>query len=168
MTISALKASDLSSPSLLWASGFGLGFLPRAPGTWGSLGALLVWWFVIADLNPLTQLVIIATYFGISWWACQRVCELFAVDDAGEVVADEVLGMWVALFALPQFWWIAILGFVTFRFLDIRKPWLIGRLDRELKGGLGIIVDDLVAGALTCLGIWALVIIFRALSINVL
>ena len=162
-----LKAKDLTSPSLFWASGFGLGFLPRAPGTWGSAGALIVWWFALADLAPLAQLGIIVAYFGISWWACQRVCDLFSVDDAGEVVADEVLGMWLALFALPAIWWVGLLGFVIFRFLDIQKPSLIGRLDREWKGGLGIIVDDLLAGAMTCLGLWGLVIIFRVLSINV-
>ena len=167
MIISGLSVSDLKHPGLLWASAFGVGFLPKAPGTWGSMFALLVWWLFIGDLEPLIQAMIIAVYFALSVYACHRVCRDFAVKDAGEMVADEVVGMWLALFALPNsLFWLA-LGFILFRFLDIKKPLLIGYIDRHVTGGLGVILDDVVAGIFTCILLSGLVFAFHELGINV-
>lgn len=106
----------------------------------------------------------ILIYLAVSVWACELVSRHFGVKDAGEMVADEIVGMWLALFALPALWWVVLLGFVLFRILDIRKPWIIGWLDREVPGGLGVMIDDVVSGIVTAGVIWALVLIFRALG----
>ena len=167
MTISGLSLSDLRHPGLLWASAFGVGFLPKAPGTWGSIFALLIWWALIGDLEPPIQAMIITAYFALSVYACHRVCRDFAVKDAGEMVADEVVGMWIALFALPNTLLWLVLGFMLFRFLDIKKPLLIGYIDEHVTGGLGVILDDVVAGIFTCIVLWGLVFAFHELGINV-
>ena len=167
MIISALSFSDLKHPGLLWASAFGVGFLPRAPGTWGSVFALVIWWVLIGGLEPSMQAVIVGVYFAISVYACHRVCRDFAVKDAGEMVADEVVGMWIALFALPNTLWVLVLGFVLFRFFDIKKPSLIGYIDKNVTGGLGVILDDVVAGIFSCLTLWGLVFTFHELGITV-
>lgn len=165
-TISGLSLIDLRSPAVVWSTGFGLGLLPKAPGTWGSLGALGVWWFGLSGLSPGAQLTVIAIYFCVSLWACQRVCDQHGLGDAGEIVSDECLGMWLSFWALPPVWWVALLGFALFRILDITKPFWIGRLDRNLKGALGILADDMLAGVITCAGLWVVVLVFRALGIN--
>lgn len=132
---------------MLWASGLGLGFLRPAPGTWGSAGAVVVWWLFLAEFDPLIQLFICAAYF-VSGWVCSTlIARTFGVDDASEIVADEVAGMWLALAFLPTLWWLVLLAFALFRLLDILKPGPIGWLDREVKGGLGVMLDDLLAGA---------------------
>ena len=166
--ISVLKPSDLKHPGLLWGSAFGIGFLPKAPGTWGSVAALFVWWLLIGDLGPTVQALIVAVYFAVSVYACHRVCHDFAVKDAGEMVADEVVGMWIALFALPNALWILVLGFVLFRLLDIKKPLLIGYIDQKVAGGLGVMLDDVIAGIFTCLALWGLVFAFHELGISLI
>jgi len=159
-TTLALPPEARIRPELIWASGLGLGYLPAAPGTWGSLGALLVWWWWLADLSVLLQLIVSAVYFVSGWWCSSRVTQLFDVEDAGEIVADEIVGMWLALALLPRIWWIALLAFVLFRLFDIVKPGPIGWLDREVKGGLGVMLDDVAAGAaagiVLYVSIWAL------------
>lgn len=159
--ISDLNVSQLRHPGLLWASGFGVGFLPKAPGTWGSAVAALVWWYFLAPQSAGLQATVIVTYFVVSLYACHRVCRDFDVKDAPEMVADEVVGMWIALFALPQAWWIVLAGFILFRFFDIKKPFLVGYLDREVTGGIGVILDDVVAGIFTCGLLWAVVFAFE-------
>lgn len=145
----ALSPKARLRPEVVWASGLGLGYLPKAPGTWGSLGALLVWWFWLADLSVLLQLAVATVYFFSGWWCSSWVTQRFQVEDASEIVADEVVGMWLALALLPQVWWLAALAFVLFRLFDIAKPGPIGWLDREVKGGLGVMLDDVLAGIVT-------------------
>jgi phosphatidylglycerophosphatase A len=159
-TTLALEAKHLRDPLVLWASGAGLGFLPRAPGTWGSVGAVAVWWLLLADLTTNMQLAVCTGYFLVSWLCSHLIGRRYAVSDAPEIIADEVVGMWVALALLPAVWWLVVLAFVGFRWLDIAKPGPIGWLDREVKGGLGVMLDDLVAGlvvgSVLYLSIWGL------------
>ncbi len=141
MTISELKRWDV-----LWASGFGLGFLPKAPGTWGSLGALLVWWVGLSHLETTIQAAVAIVYFFSGWWVSSRICRRSGVDDAPEIVADEIAGLWIALCLVPEGWIAYLAAFVMFRFFDITKPGPIGVLDRDVKGGLGVMLDDVLAG----------------------
>ena len=160
-TISAPEltvGSTLRHPALLWSSFFGVGFLPKAPGTWGSIAAVLVWWFGLVHLSILVACTLVIVYALISIWAADKVGKDFQVKDAGAIVADEVAGMWLALLFVPATWWLVLIAFFLFRCLDIVKPWPIGWLDRELPGGWGVMADDLVAGLLT--GIVVLVISF--------
>jgi len=124
----------------------GLGLLPGAPGTWGSLGALALWWWVLAAWPVWQQAVLVIAYFFSGWWCSTRIAVRYGIQDAGQIVADEIVGMWLALLLLPTNPWLALAAFVLFRVFDILKPGPIGWLDREVKGGLGVMLDDLVAG----------------------
>ncbi len=162
ITTLSLSVRSLIRPEVLWASGLGLGFLRPAPGTWGSAGAVVVWWLFLAEFDPLIQLSICAAYF-ISGWVCSTlVTRTFGIDDASEIVADEVAGMWLALAFLPPTWWLVLLAFGLFRLLDILKPGPIGWLDREVKGGLGVMLDDLLAGAVVAIVLYVAVLSLRA------
>ncbi len=141
----------LRDPALAWATGLGVGFLKPAPGTWGSAAAALFWWFFLAPLAVWIQLLVCAGYFLTAWWACAQVGRRYGVHDAGEVVADEVVGMWLALAFAPHSLLAVILAFAVFRLLDVAKPGPIGWLDRSVSGGLGVLLDDVLAGALTAL-----------------
>ena len=143
-----LTPRHLMQPSVLWLTAAGLGFLRPGPGTWGSLGALVFWWFLLSSLTWQIQLGIVAAYFLLSWRLCKGVVARLGVKDEPQIVADEVAGMWLALVWLPQSIGWALAAFVLFRLADIFKPGPIGLLDRKLHSGLGIMADDLLAGAL--------------------
>ena len=155
MTISAttmaepLTVADLRRWDVAWASLAGVGFVKPAPGTWGSAAAALLWWFVLAGLPWWQQGAVCLAYLLISLWTAQRICQRHGLKDAPQIVADEVAGMWIALLFLPQVWWLVLLAFGLFRLLDIVKPGPIGWLDKNLHGGWGVMLDDLLAGFVT-------------------
>ena len=143
-----LTPRHLTQPSVLWLTAGGLGFLRLGPGTWGSLGALVFWWFLLSSLTWQIQLGIVVAYFLLSWRLCNVVVARLGVKDEPQIVADEVAGMWLALVWLPQSFGWALAAFVLFRLADIFKPGPIGLLDRRIHSGLGIMADDMLAGAL--------------------
>ena len=149
-----LSPSQISQPSVFWLTAFGLGFLRPAPGTWGSLGGLVFWWFFLAQLSVLTQLLIIVGYFLLSWWLCSRLINRFGLQDEPQIVADEVAGVWLALIFAPQVWWVALLAFGLFRYFDIAKPGVVGWLDTNVHSGLGVMADDMMAGLISAGIIW--------------
>jgi phosphatidylglycerophosphatase A len=134
-------------------STFGVGYLPLAPGTWGSLVAVGIFlgFTRLATGNALVALVLVViiavTFAGI--WAASRTEVLSGRKDPGKVVVDEVAGQLISLFPLTLFahWSIVavIISFILFRFFDIVKPYPARRLE-ALKGGFGIMCDDLLAG----------------------
>jgi phosphatidylglycerophosphatase A len=136
----------LSTPAGWLACGFGSGLAPVAQGTFGSLAAILPW-LLLRELSlPLNALVIVIG-FAIGVWACDVAGRALGVDDHRSLVWDEFIGQWIALLpALLAPWWAVVLGFVLFRLFDVWKPWPIRYLDKHLKGGLGVMVDDVVAG----------------------
>lgn len=132
------------SLSRVIATWFGCGLLPLGPGTWGSLGALLV-----AYLLPLPAWgygVLAVLFFPLAVWAAGETERALGVEDPGIVVADEVVGQWLTLAGAvtlaPLAW---LFAFVLFRLFDIWKPWPVRRLE-GLHGGLGIVADDAMAG----------------------
>lgn len=138
----------LSHPAGWIATGFGSGLSPRAPGTVGSLAALIPWWLWLRELPALhyAGVLVIGTLVGI--WASNWVIARTRIADPGFVVWDEFIGLWIALFLLPAGWpWIAA-GFALFRLFDIWKPWPVRWADRSVHGGLGVMLDDLLAGLL--------------------
>ena len=149
-----LSPRQIFQPSVLWLTAFGLGFLRPAPGTWGSLGGLIFWWFFLAELSVLTQLLIIIGYFFVSWWLCSKLIKRLGIQDEPQIVADEVAGVWLALIFAPQIWWVALLAFGLFRFFDIVKPGVVGWLDANVHSGLGIMADDMMAGLISAGIIW--------------
>ncbi|WP_457668688.1 phosphatidylglycerophosphatase A family protein [Thiolapillus sp.] len=136
---------DLKNPVHLLAFGFGSGCAPFAPGTWGTLLAVLL--YLPLSLLPLgwyLWVLVLVILSGI--WLCGRTSRDLGVHDHGGIVWDEFAGYFVTMIAAPAGWWWIITGFLLFRLFDIWKPWPIGWLDKRVKGGLGIMVDDLVAG----------------------
>ncbi|HHC73386.1 MAG TPA: phosphatidylglycerophosphatase A [Thiotrichales bacterium] len=135
----------LRNPVHLLACGLGSGAAPVAPGTFGTLAALPLWWF-LAPLPVASYLAITAILFAVGIWLCDRTARDFGVPDHGGIVWDEWVGLLVTLAGAPQAWQWGVAGFLLFRLFDILKPWPIRWLDRRVKGGFGIMVDDLLAG----------------------
>lgn len=139
----------LRNPLQFLAFGFGSGLAPRGPGTAGTLAALPV--YVLLAQAPLwlyTLLVLAAGLFGV--WLCDVVSRQLGEHDHPGIVWDEFVGLWITLWALPVSLEWMVLGFVVFRVFDIAKPWPIGLLDRHVQGGFGIMIDDVVAGIMSC------------------
>ncbi|WP_413624105.1 phosphatidylglycerophosphatase A [Luteibacter sp. Lutesp34] len=136
----------LASPAGWLACGLGSGLTLKAQGTFGSLAALLPW-LLLRDLPLPAWLAIIVVAFAIGVWACEVSGRILGVADHRSIVWDEFVGQWIALLpALVAPWWAVILGFLLFRLFDVWKPWPIGWFDRRVKGGLGVMLDDVIAG----------------------
>ena len=140
------------------ATGCYVGRLPKAPGTWGSIGAFVPWFFIRGLSLPL-YLATIAILFIIGFFAAGSAEKLMDQPDPGCIVIDEIVGMLVALTLVPDHPAAWLLAFILFRIFDIWKPFPVSWFDRHIHGGLGIMMDDVMAGvyALICLQIiWAL------------
>lgn len=134
----------MAHPAFWLATWFGSGLLRPAPGTWGSLAALPPAWLLVhLGGVPLLAAGIVAVSLA-GWWAAERYTG-GGKSDPGEVVIDEVAGQWVVLLAAPLDLGYYAAGFVLFRALDITKPWPASWADRKLPGGLGIMLDDILA-----------------------
>lgn len=125
-------------------TGFGLGYSPIAPGTAGSILAALVAFFVIKGNAPY---LIIATVvvFTIGVTASSYIEKERETKDPSLVVIDEIVGMWISVFFIPYVWWDFLIAFALFRFFDVMKPFPANNL-QKLHGGLGIMIDDVIAG----------------------
>ena len=142
------RAALLSDPAAWIACGFGSGLSPIAPGTAGSLAALLPW-FALRELSWPGYLAVIMLAFALGLWACARVVDKLRIEDPAFVVWDEFVGQWIALMPLlwvPFRWWLLAVGFALFRLFDIVKPWPVSWADRRVKGGFGVMLDDVLAG----------------------
>ena len=144
-----LSWRHLGDPAVLVCCGFGSGFLPKAPGTWGSLLALLIWWLVLAPLAFWLQLLVCLVVFLLSIPLINVVGRRYGVGDDPSIVVDEFVGLWIVLAGVPQHWTWIVAGFVGFRLFDMLKPWPISLLDARVHGGIGVMLDDLVAGLFT-------------------
>jgi phosphatidylglycerophosphatase A len=148
--VSSWPRPRLRDPVQFLAFGFGSGLSPRAPGTAGTLAALPLY-LALAQL-PLwaySAIVLLAALAGI--WLCERSSRALDVHDHPGIVWDEFVGLWIALWAVPvEPLWV-VLGFLAFRFFDIAKPWPVGWLDKNTRGGFGIMIDDIVAGVMACI-----------------
>lgn len=133
-----------SDPTYFFAFGFGLGTLPVAPGTWGSLLGL-PFFILFADLGPMMYLFMVLVCFAYGVFISERVSDELGVHDHKGIVWDEVCGMMLTLFLFKPSFWVIILGFILFRIFDILKPWPISYADKHIKGGLGIMLDDILA-----------------------
>jgi len=135
----------LRDPAVLLATGFGAGLLPKAPGTWGSLLALPLAWLIFEASGRAGLAVAAVLAFAIGVWASNVCIEKFETADPKQVVIDEIAGQWLVLLVVPPGWLAYALGFVLFRAFDIFKPWPVSWADREIKGGLGVMLDDVLA-----------------------
>lgn len=135
---------------------FGVGLLPKAPGTWGSLAALPFAWFIYSYGGYQILLLATAGIFAAGVWMSGIAAAESGAEDPGEVVIDEVAGQWLTLVVVPPDFLLYAAGFVLFRVFDIWKPWPVSWADRNLKGGLGIMADDVLAGVYAAVILFAL------------
>ena len=135
------------NPIHLLAFGFGSGAAPKAPGTWGTLAAVLIYW-PLSQLSPEHYLLMLLVTSVMGIYICGQTARDLGVHDHGSIVWDEFVGFWITMFAAPVGWvWVAV-GFVLFRFFDIIKPWPISWIDKRITGGFGIMLDDVIAGVM--------------------
>lgn len=140
-----------SRPAAFIAFGAGSGLVRRGPGTAGTLAAFPLHWLLVYLLSPGVHLAAIGLLFGVGVWACAAASRDLGSDDHGGIVIDEVVAFLLVLWAVPATWWAWVSGFLLFRLFDIAKPPPIGWCDRTLKGGFGVMFDDLLAALATLL-----------------
>ena len=130
----------------LFLTFFYTGLLPKAPGTWGTIAGAIVGFFILQylGLQTLFMAMILITVIAINEINKEEATS--GIHDASEIVVDEVAGIWLAMSMSGATMTQIVLSFLFFRLFDIWKPSVIGRIDREVKGGLGVMGDDLVAG----------------------
>lgn len=138
-------------PASLLATWFGTGLLPVAPGTWGSAAALPFAAVITTLFGAVGLLAAAAAVFLAGWWAAGVFAAAEGHKDPKAVVVDEVVGQWLVLLVVPLDLEYYLGALVVFRAFDILKPWPAGRIDRRLEGGLGVMLDDVVAGVYGCL-----------------
>ena len=143
-------------PAALLATWFGAGLLPWAPGTWGSLAALPFAWFIRDGFGAVGLAVAAAGIFVAGLWAASVYARRADEADPAVVVIDEVAGQWLVLVAVPPDLVLYGIGFVLFRIADIAKPWPASWIDRTVKGGLGVMLDDTAAALYAGAALYAL------------
>lgn len=127
------------------ATFFGIGKFPKAPGTWATLAALPIA-FLFLNLGPLLHMTLTFSLLMIGIFACDMTERSRTSHDDGDLVIDEVVGLLITMTWLPITWQSFALGFILFRMLDILKPFPINLIDKRIKGGLGVMLDDVAAG----------------------
>jgi len=142
----------LKRPACFLAYGLGSGLAPKAPGTFGTLAAIPLY-LLMQHLSLVTYLAVTVIAFIVGIWFCQKAVDWLGQEDPSAVVWDEFVGYWVTMIAAPTGWQWILIGFVLFRIFDILKPWPISWCDKNLHGGFGIMLDDVIAGfiALACM-----------------
>jgi len=147
----------LRNPLHLLSLGFGSGLAPVAPGTFGTLAAVPLY-LLLAQLSLPWYLLAVGAGFAVGIYLCQYTSDALGVHDHSAIVWDEFVGYCITMIAVPLAWQWILLGFVLFRVFDIVKPWPVKIADEKMKGGFGIMFDDLLAGlyALACmhLALW--------------
>jgi len=145
--MNGISIKQLKDPVVLIAVGFGSGLAPKAPGTAGTLIAIPL--YVLMQSLPLISYLLITTCLFIAGiWICTYAAEKLGVHDHPSIVFDEIVGYLITMIAAPEGWLVIVAGFVLFRLLDAIKPWPISWFDRSINGGLGIMIDDVVAGVI--------------------
>ena len=134
-------------PSLILATGFASGLSPKAPGTFGTLAAIPVY-LLVSQFNTGLYIIAVLLMFAIGILICNLATEVLEVHDHPGIVWDEFVGYLITMFMVPGNLTFIILGFLLFRFFDILKPWPIKYLDQQVKGGFGIMIDDVLAGVM--------------------
>ena len=147
----------LAHPAHFLALGFGSGLSPRAPGTVGTLWGWLAFLVLQLWLTPLGMGLLIVFSLLLGWWACTVTARHMGVADPGHIVWDEIAAIWIVLWlAMPMGLWGQLIAFALFRYFDAAKPGPVAWADKRFKGfgwrgGLGILLDDLVAAFCTLL-----------------
>lgn len=144
----------IKTPMQFFASGFGSGCAPVAPGTFGTVASIPIW-MLLSLLSPISYAIAVIAIFFLGWYVSEKASQELGVHDHGGIVIDEFVGFFITMFLVPFSWINILLGFILFRIFDVIKPWPIKIIDQKVKGGFGIMIDDVFAGimALICLHI---------------
>ncbi|MEE9343803.1 MAG: phosphatidylglycerophosphatase A [Gammaproteobacteria bacterium] len=148
-------ADLLKRPVLLLAFGFGSGLSPKAPGTVGTVVGVILF-LLMKDLTMLQYSVTVLVMALIGIPICSAASNYLGVHDHGGIVWDEIVGYLITMAFLPSGMVWILAGFIGFRLFDILKPWPICVLDQRVSGGLGIMLDDIVAAMIAGGGLWLL------------
>ncbi|NNC98775.1 MAG: phosphatidylglycerophosphatase A [Gammaproteobacteria bacterium] len=145
----------LSNPIHFLALGFGSGLLKPAPGTWGTLAAVPIYWLIVhvMALSLEQYLLLTVTLFLVGIYLCGKTARDVGVPDHSSIVWDEIVGFLVTMLAVTPSLINLAAGFALFRMFDIVKPWPIGKIDKSVHGGFGIMIDDVIAGLGACLAL---------------
>ncbi|MFB6422097.1 MAG: phosphatidylglycerophosphatase A [Candidatus Malihini olakiniferum] len=139
----------IGNPYHFLATGFGSGFSPWMPGTVGSAAAIPAWYLLsFLPYHLYFMSIILSTFIGV--YLCHQTTKDIGLYDHSSIVWDEFVGTWITLITIQDKRWQCVLaGFLIFRFLDIFKPWPIRWLDTNVHGGIGIMIDDILAGVIS-------------------
>lgn len=151
-TKAEIKAKfSLSDPIQFLALGFGSGLAPKAPGTFGTLAAIPLFYFMsLLSVSMYAAIVLAMAIAGI--YICGQAANKVGVHDHPAIVWDEFVGYLITMFMIPWSWHSVLIGFILFRLFDIFKPWPISYLDKNCHGGFGIMIDDVLAGIFSLIG----------------
>ena len=147
-------------PILLIAFGFGSGLSPKAPGTCGTLLAIPLF-LLLQQFSLASYLAIVGVAAVAGVWICSLASAKLGVHDHQGIVWDEIVGYWITMTGIAVSLQTVIAGFMLFRFFDIVKPWPIRQIDRSVAGGLGIMLDDVIAGVFA----WAVLNILHLMGL---
>ena len=139
-----VQQTVLRSPIHIFSFGFGAGLSPIAPGTMGTLVAIPIF-LVLTTFSPMIYLSSVTILFFVGCWASALTAQALNVHDHPGIVIDEIIGYLITMMFVPVTWYWVALGFLLFRLFDIWKPWPISIVDRKVKGGIGIMLDDVLA-----------------------
>jgi phosphatidylglycerophosphatase A len=155
MSNNRLGVQHLSGTANFIALGGGLGLTPKAPGTFGTLLGIPL--LFLMPTNLVAYLVVLVVLFALGVWCCDACAKNLGVHDHPGIVWDEVVGYLITMIAVPKTLLWVVVGFILFRFFDILKPWPISWIDKHVEGGMGIMLDDVLAA------VFALIVIQIAL-----
>jgi phosphatidylglycerophosphatase A len=147
--------------ALAWATCLGVGYVPFAPGTFGSLAGVVLWYLL--PNSPSLHVVAIAIVFIIGSWSSSVAERHFQSTDPAPVVLDEVMGMWITLLMNPVGWLGMTIAFVLFRVFDVIKPYPANKLE-HLPGGIGVMADDGMAAVYANLALRVTIYVFSAVG----
>ena len=136
----------------------GLGYIPFASGTFGTILGVLIC-LLFKEVNPWLYIVFTIIFIAASIGISGAAENIFGEHDSRKVVIDEMAGYLVTMALMPSRLDLFVIGFVVFRFFDILKPFPVGYLDKQVKGGMGVVLDDVAAGVYANLTLWGYILI---------
>ena len=146
----------MSNPTLFLAFGFGSGLTKKMPGTMGTIAAIPVY-LILIQTNIWLYAVVTGLVVIVGIWICGNAAKQLGEHDFGGIVWDEIAGYLITMSLVPFSWYAVFLGFISFRIFDIIKPWPIKWIDQKVEGGLGIMLDDVLAGVFAAVFVFLLI-----------
>lgn len=154
--MNTVPSSAFKHPIHFLAIGLGSGAAPKAPGTFGTVAAVLLY-IPLSQLGTWWYLAVLVVAALVGVYLCGKTSRDWGVHDHGAIVWDEFVGYWITMFLVPVTWYWMLAGFILFRLFDIWKPWPVRYFDKHVHGGLGIMLDDVVAGIMAWIVLFGLV-----------